>query len=209
MACYPPSRKKTAIQVSDAGPRTWCKAQSLAEAGAAIVVHYVNDAGGAAATVDAVNAAGRDAIALQADLSRPDEVADLFAKIDESAPVDCVVNNAGSYPVQEFTAMSAGDWQAVMAANLDTAVYVSQEAIRRMCSGGSGGSIVNIASIEGTDPALGHAHYAAAKAAVLMLTRSCSLEYGRQGIRVNAVSPGISTVPAKSPGAAFMCLVAI
>ena len=53
------------------------------------------------------------------------------------------------------------------------------------------GVIVNIASIEGTDPAMGHSHYASSKAGLLMLTRSLTLEYGRRGIRVNAVSPGL------------------
>ncbi len=166
-------------------------AMRLAEAGADIIVHYVNDAEGAAATVDAAKAAGRDAVSMQADLTHSDEVAEMFGKIDESGAVNCVVNNAGGYPVQGFTEMSAQDWQQVMAANLDSAVYVSQEAIRRMCDAGSGGAIVNIASIEGSDPAVGHAHYATSKAGALMLTRSCALEYGHKGIRVNAVSPGL------------------
>jgi len=87
--------------------------------------------------------------------------------------------------------MSAVEWQQVVAANLDSAVYVSQEAIRRMCDQKSGGAIVNIASIEGTDPAMGHSHYATSKAGLLMLTRSLTLEYGGQGIRTNAVSPGL------------------
>lgn len=164
----------------------------LAEAGADIIVHYVNDAKGAAATVDGVKAAGRNAVSMQADLSNFDEVAEMFVSIDaDGQPANCIVNNAGSYPVQGFTEMSAHDWQKVMAANLDSAAYVSQEAIRRMCDEGAGGTIVNIASITGSDPAVGHAHYATSKAGALMLTRSCALEYGHRDIRVNAVSPGL------------------
>ena len=163
----------------------------LAEAGADIIVHYVNDAVGAAATLDAVKAMGRGAVTLQADLTRPDEVAGMFTAIDESGSSPrCVVNNAGGYPVQMFADMSAVDWQQVVAANLDSAVYVSQEAVRRMCDQG-GGAIVNIASIEGKDPALGHSHYATSKAGLLMLTRSLTLEYAGRGIRTNAVSPGL------------------
>ena len=164
----------------------------LAEAGADIIVHYVNDADGAAATVDSVKATGRDALSMQADLSRAEEVARMFAGIDETglSPA-CVVNNAGSYPVQMFAEMSAIEWQQVVAANLDSAVYVSREAIRRMCDQDTGGAIVNIASIEGSDPAMGHSHYATSKAGLLMLTRSLTLEYGGKGIRVNAVSPGL------------------
>jgi NAD(P)-dependent dehydrogenase (short-subunit alcohol dehydrogenase family) len=164
----------------------------LAEAGADIIVHYVNDAVGAKRTVDAVKASGRDALSMQADLSRAEEVAMMFTAIDQSGPSPaCVVNNAGGYPVQMFAEMSAIEWQKVVAANLDSAVYVSQEAIRRMCDQDSGGTIVNIASIEGSDPAMGHSHYATSKAGLLMLTRSLTLEYATKGIRVNAVSPGL------------------
>ena len=164
----------------------------LAEAGADIIVHYVNDADGAAATVHAIKATGRDAVSVQADLTRAEEVARMFTGIDATGPSPgCVVNNAGGYPVQPFAEISAVEWQQVVAVNLDSAVYVSQEAIRRMCDQESGGAIVNIASIEGTDPAMGHSHYATSKAGLLMLTRSLTLEYGRNGIRTNAVSPGL------------------
>lgn len=163
----------------------------LAEAGAEIVVHYHADAEGARQTVDAVAAIGGEAVALQANLAEPGAVAALFSAIDASErPVNCVVNNAGTYPVQPFADMSASDWQNVMAANLDSAVYVSQQAIRRMCDMG-GGAIVNIASIEGTDPVPGHSHYSTGKAGLLMLTRSLTLEYASYGIRTNAVSPGL------------------
>jgi NAD(P)-dependent dehydrogenase (short-subunit alcohol dehydrogenase family) len=162
----------------------------LAEAGADIVVQYHSDEDGAAATVDAVTAIGAES--LQADLTIADEVAGMFAGFDKSnAPITCVVNNAGGYPVQGFTDMTAIEWQQVMAANLDSAVHVSRESIRRWCDGNIEGAIVNIASIEGTDPAMGHSHYATSKAGLLMLTRSLTLEYGGRGIRVNAVSPGL------------------
>jgi len=165
----------------------------LAEAGADVVVHYHSDADAAARTVQAI---GGNAISVQADLARPDDVTEMFGKIDATGlPATRVVNNAGSYPAQAFTEISVEDWRQVMAANLDSAVHVSQQAIRRMCDQNTGGAIVNIASIEGSDPAMGHSHYAASKAGLLMLTRSCALEYGRRGIRVNAVSPGLIARP--------------
>ena len=164
----------------------------LAEAGADVVVHYQSDADGAAQTVAEVTASGRNARSIQADLTNVDEVSDMFGKIDKSGPpVTCIVNNAGGYPVQGFVDMNAVEWHQVIAANLDSAVYVSQESIRRWCDANVEGAIVNIASIEGTDPAMGHSHYATSKAGLLMLTRSLTLEYGRRGIRVNAVSPGL------------------
>ena len=164
----------------------------LAEAGADVVVHYQSDADGAAQTVAAITAIGGNAESLQADLTIADEVAGMFGKLDRrGAPLSCAVNNAGGYPVQGFAEMTAIEWQQVMAANLDSAVHVSRESIRRWCDGNVKGAIVNIASIEGTDPALGHSHYATSKAGLLMLTRSLTLEYGGRGIRVNAVSPGL------------------
>lgn len=164
----------------------------LAQAGADVVVHYRSDAGGAAETVAAVTAIGRYAESIQANLTAADDVADMFSQIDNSGvPVSCAVNNAGGYPVQGFTEMTAIEWQQVIAANLDSAVHVSRECIRRWCENNTEGAIVNIASIEGTDPALGHSHYATSKAGLLMLTRSLTLEFGRNGIRVNAVSPGL------------------
>jgi NAD(P)-dependent dehydrogenase (short-subunit alcohol dehydrogenase family) len=164
----------------------------LAEAGADVVVHYHSDTDGAAETVSAVTAIGGNAESIQADLTDADSVAEMFSDIDKSgAPVSCTVNNAGGYPVQGFAEMSAVEWQQVIAANLDSAVNVCRESIRRWCDGNIRGTIVNIASIEGTDPALGHSHYATSKAGLLMLTRSLTLEYGRRGIRVNAVSPGL------------------
>lgn len=167
-------------------------AMRLAEAGADVVVHYQSDVDGAEKTVAAVRDLGRNAVAMQADLGDAEETAAMFRSLDEDGtPPTCVVNNAGGYPVQQFAEMTAIEWRAVTAANLDSAVHVSQESIRRWCSESLGGTIVNVASIEGTDPALGHSHYASSKAGLLMLTRAIALEYGRQGIRVNAVSPGL------------------
>lgn len=164
----------------------------LAEAGADVVVHYHSDADGAARTTDAVVALGRKADSIQADLSNADKVAGMFTGFDKSGlPVTCIVNNAGGYPVQGFAEMTAVEWQQVIAANLDSTVHVSRECIRRWCDGNIEGAIVNIASTEGTDPMMGHSHYATSKAGLLMLTRSLTLEYGRRGIRVNAVSPGL------------------
>ncbi len=164
----------------------------LAESGADIVVHYRNDIDGAAETVAAIGEVGRHAESMQADLTIADEVSAMFKKLDrDRVAVDGVVNNAGLYPLHGFSAMTDAEWRKVVAANLDSAVHVSREAIRRWCDAGVGGAIVNIASIEGSDPATGHSHYASAKAGLLVLTRALTLEYGGRGIRVNAVSPGL------------------
>jgi NAD(P)-dependent dehydrogenase (short-subunit alcohol dehydrogenase family) len=164
-------------------------AHRLAEAGAEVVVHYCSDFNGAARTVDEIVSAGGVASSMQADLSSEVDARKLLA--EAGAGITCVVNNAAIQPVSDIRNMSGDDWRSVMAANLDGAFHVTQAAARQMRQQAIAGAIVNIASIEGVDPAAGHSHYAASKAGLLMLTRACALEYGRDGIRFNAVSPGL------------------
>jgi NAD(P)-dependent dehydrogenase (short-subunit alcohol dehydrogenase family) len=100
-----------------------------------------------------------------------------------------VVNNAAAQPVTGIEDMSYEEWRAMLAANLDGAFLVTQRAARAWA--GTGGAIVNIASTEALDPAVGHAHYATSKAGLVMLSRAAALEMGAAGIRVNCVSPGL------------------
>ncbi len=168
-------------------------ATRLAEAGASIVVHYFSDAAGASDTAALISAGGGQAIIVQADLSSEAAVDTLFAELQEqNRRVDGVVNNAAAQPPAiRLQDISAADWQAVMAANLDSAFLVTRNAARSMGEAGSGGAVVNIASISGSDPAVGHSQYATSKAALIMLTRAAAQEYGSAGIRVNSVSPGL------------------
>jgi len=161
----------------------------LAEAGAEVVVHYFTDSSGAAQTVDEIATAGGVAHSAQADLSTEDEARRLL--IDAGANLSCVVNNAAAQPVSDIRDLGGDEWRAVLAANLDSAFYVTQAAAQHMRERKISGAVVNIASIEGSDPATGHSHYATSKAGLLMLTRACALEYGKDRIRFNAVSPGL------------------
>ena len=168
----------------------------LAEAGAEVVVHYRQDEDGATRTVDNIKTAGGSALAVQADLSSASAVSDLMAELDDAGGiVKLVVNNAAIQPVTNLAEISAQEWQGVISTNLNSAFFVTQAAARHMRDLGAAGAIVNIASIEGSDPARGHSHYAASKAGLLMLTRACALEYGADGIRCNAVSPGLIERP--------------
>ena len=167
-------------------------ARRIGEAGADVVIHFRDNMAAAKALEDEIRAMGVEVICLQADLAHADGVQKLFVSIDSSgAAVDLVVNNAAAQPVQALAGMSVADWQTVIAANLDSAFAVTQAAAERLRSGEKAGSIVNIASIEGSDPAVGHSHYATSKAGMLMFTRASALEYGAAGIRINAVSPGL------------------
>lgn len=163
----------------------------LADAGATILVHYCSDADGAQQTVDEIVTDGGTAKRVQADLSSEAHADALFAALDDTQDVSCVINNAAAQPVTALGDLSGEEWRNVLAANLDSAFYVTQAAARHLRARGNAGAIVNIASIEGSDPAVGHSHYATSKAGLLMLTRSCALEYGPDGIRCNAVSPGL------------------
>ena len=108
----------------------------------------------------------------------------------EHGRLDAVVNNAGVQPVEPLPDMTVEQWQSVLDVNLTGPFAVTQAAVRFSVS-----SITHIASIEGSHPAVGHAHYAASKAALIMHARAAALEYGPRGIRVNTVSPGLIARP--------------
>lgn len=158
-------------------------ARGLAAAGANVIAHYYTDDESARRLIDDIGAG----VAAQADLSSASAVE---ALLEETRP-DLVVNNAAIQPVQALADTSPAEWRRVHAANLDSAFFVTRCATRFWQAEGHRGAIVNIASIEGSDPAAGHGHYASSKAGLIMLTRACALEYGPAGIRVNAVSPGL------------------
>jgi len=170
----------------------WGIARRLAEAGASVVAHYFGGKDRAEQLVSAIEDAGGKAIAVKADLTSDFATAKMFSRLEKDEwPVDLVVNNAAVQPVESLADISPEDWRHVLAANLESAFLVSRLASKSLIERGAAGAIVNIASIEGLDPAIGHAHYASSKAGLLMFTRAAALEYGQQGIRVNAVSPGL------------------
>lgn len=163
----------------------------FAEAGAAIAVHYRASESGAAETIDAITRQGRRAEVVQADLrSAGAAKSAVDHAIKTLGRLDVLINNAGTYPVTPLLQLTPDEWRDVISANLDSVHYCTQAAAQVMRLRG-GGAIVNIASIEAMNPAPGHAHYDAAKSAVLMYTRAAARELGPDGIRVNAVSPGL------------------
>lgn len=155
----------------------------FAEAGAKVAVHYhanraaaealAGDIGGVAFAADLADEAGCKAL--------------MDAVAGALGPVDVLVNNAGLQPVVPFDAISGAAMTEMMAANVGGPMAL----MRALALAERPASVVNIASIEGLQPAGGHAHYAASKAALIMLTRAAALELGPKGIRVNSVSPGL------------------
>nr|WP_091456026.1 SDR family NAD(P)-dependent oxidoreductase [Actinokineospora iranica] len=165
----------------------------FAAAGAAVVAHHHR--ADADALVGRIVAAGGRAVALAADLTDDAECHRLVRQAAEwGGRLSALVNNAGIQPVLPLAEMSAAQWRAVVDTNLTSAFSCTQAAAAVLGPAG-GGSVTHIASIEGSRPAHGHAHYSAAKAALIMHARAAALEYGPSGIRVNTVSPGLVDRP--------------
>jgi 3-oxoacyl-[acyl-carrier protein] reductase len=163
----------------------------FAEHGAAVAVHCRTAVREARALADRIQDAGGRATVVRGDLIDPSECHRIVREAAEwgGGRLTALVNNAGVQPVRELAGMTAEEWRAVVDTNLGSVFACTQAAAEVM--GESGGSVTHIASIEASAPAPGHAHYSAAKAAVVMHARAAALEYGPLGIRVNTVSPGL------------------
>lgn len=112
--------------------------------------------------------------------------------VDRHGRIDIIVNNAGGSPATDAAIASPRFVEAIMKLNLYAPLYMAQAAHAHMAAAG-GGSIVNIASVSGIRPSPGTAIYGAAKAGLLNLTQSLAAEWGRDGIRVNAIIAGLMT----------------
>ncbi len=171
-------------------------ARLAATQGYAVVVNYATDTAAAAQLVQAIQAGGGTAVALQADVSREEQVLALYARIDrEFGRLDALVNNAGVVDrAQRLAEQSLARWQRLFAINVYGTLLCAREAVRRMSTrqGGRGGAIVNVSSVAATLGGAGqYVDYAATKGAVDSLTVGLAREVAAEGIRVNAVRPGI------------------
>jgi len=139
----------------------------------------------------ACTAARIGATAVECDLSEPDAVDRAMAEaIDRLDGVDVLVNNAGIFAIRPLLDISADDWDRMFDVNVRSMLLATQAGARAMIDGGTGGRIVNMASMGGKDGAAGQAHYAASKAAVISLTQVAAKELGPHGITVNSICPG-------------------
>ncbi len=167
-----------------------------AKQGYDIAVNYQSDEGAAASVVADCEVAGVRALAIQGDMAREADIIRLFETVDtELGRVTHLVNNAGiTGRASRLDAADPATIRACIDINVTGAILVAQEAIKRMAKslGGSGGAIVNLSSAAVT---LGGPNafvwYAASKGAIDSLTIGLSKELGADGIRVNAVAPGM------------------
>lgn len=161
-----------------------------------VCVNYKSNADAAQAVVKAVTEAGRRAIAVQADVGVEADVRRLFETCDSKlGTLTALVNNAGMLETQSRVEnMDAARIHRVFAANVTSVFICSREAVKRMSTkhGGGGGAIVNLSSRAAVLGAANeYVDYAAAKAAVDTLTIGLAHEVAQEGIRVNAVRPGV------------------
>ena len=167
-------------------------ALAFAREGADVALNYLDDPGAAETVMREVRAAGRRATLVQADVARPAEAATMVARaLAELGGLDVLVNNAGVYPRVPFLAMRESDWDLVLDVNLKGGFFCAQAAAQAMIDGGRRGSIINMAS-QAIRGAVRGVHYSASKGGVVAMTRAMALELAPNGIRVNAIAPGLT-----------------
>ena len=165
-------------------------AVELAKAGADVIVNYIGNEAVAQETVEKVEALGRKALKIKADVGNADEVQ---AMVDEAhaafGHIDVLVNNAGITRDGLLIRMKDSDWDDVLNINLK-GVYLVSKAVAKLMVKQRSGRIINMTSVSGVTGNVGQANYAAAKAGVIGLTKTCAKELAARGITVNAVAPG-------------------
>ena len=165
-------------------------AVELAQRGARVVVNYNASAAAAQELVAELKGQGREAIAVQADVSRLDQAQALIkAATDAFGRLDILVNNAGTTRDMLLAMMKEEDWDIVLATNLKSAFNCCKAALRPMMRQ-KYGRIVNITSVSGLAGNAGQTNYAASKAGLVGFTKSLAKEVGSRNITVNAVAPG-------------------
>jgi len=167
-----------------------------ADAGYRVVVNYASNDAAAAALVQDIEQAGGKAVAIKADVGNEADVLSMFGQVDRAfGRLDALVNNAGILDVKSrLDGMSVARMERVMRVNVIGSMLCAREAVKRMSThhGGKGGAIVNLSSMAAhIGGANQYVDYAASKGAIDTFTIGLAREVAGEGIRVNAVSPGI------------------
>jgi 2-deoxy-D-gluconate 3-dehydrogenase len=179
---------KTALVTGSSAGIGAAIAVAIAESGADVVCH--GHSRPAEETCKGIERLGRRAMAVQADLSKPEGAQKLFQKAQSFAAIDILVNNAGIIrraPAHQF---AIEDWDLVLQVNLRSVFQLSQLAGREWIENKKPGKIVNIASLLAFQGGITVPAYAASKGAVAQLTKALANEWAPRGINVNAIAPG-------------------
>ncbi|MGA8549901.1 MAG: SDR family oxidoreductase [Stellaceae bacterium] len=178
-------------------------ALALGRAGADVVVNFVTGAEEAEKVVAEIARSGVRAIAHAADVSREDQVQDMFRRaIAEFGTLDILINNAGLQRDAPFHAMTLSQWETVIGVNLTGQFLCAREAVREFLRRGvvpsvskAAGKIICMSSVHQMIPWAGHANYAASKGGLKMMMETLAQEVAPQRIRVNGIAPGAVRTP--------------
>ncbi len=178
-------------------------ALAMGAAGANVVVNYVSSEEKAKEVVETIAAGGSQAYAHKADVSKEDQVQDVFQQMIKTfGTVDIVVNNAGLQRDAPFDKMTLEQWNFVLGVNLTGQFLCSREAVREFKRRGvvkevscAAGKIICVSSVHELIPWAGHANYAASKGGVLLMMKSMAQELAPYRIRVNSICPGAIRTP--------------
>ncbi|AVA23267.1 MULTISPECIES: SDR family oxidoreductase [unclassified Rhizobium] len=189
---------KSPVLLVTGGSRGIGAAVSIAAArqGWAVAVNYASNKAAAEAVVTAIRDAGGEAIAVAGDVGSPEDIRSIFSTVDQHfGRLDGLVNNAGIVDrVQRLDEMTPERLDRMFRINITGSMLAAAEAVRRMSTrhGGKGGAIVNLSSVAATLGGGGqYVDYAASKGAIDTFTLGLAREVAAEGIRVNAVRPGI------------------
>jgi glucose 1-dehydrogenase len=175
----------------------------LAQAGADVVVNYIVAPDVAEDVCHRIEALGRRAIAIRADVSKEDDMVAMFAKaIDHFGTLHVVVSNAGLQRDAPFDKMTMEQWNTVIGVNLTGQFLCTREAAREFKRRGvvesvsaAAGKIICMSSVHQVIPWAGHANYAASKGGVMLLMKTIAQELAPHRIRVNGIAPGAIRTP--------------
>lgn len=178
-------------------------AKALAGAGAAVVVNYVVNPDAANQVVADIQAAGGEAMALQADVSNEEQVQAMFKQMIAAwGTIDILVNNAGLQRDSAFENMTLQQWNTVIGINLTGQFLCAREAVREFLRRGPKpeissalGKIICMSSVHEVIPWGGHVNYAASKGGIMLLMKSMAQELAPKKIRVNSIGPGAIQTP--------------
>jgi NAD(P)-dependent dehydrogenase (short-subunit alcohol dehydrogenase family) len=191
----PDFRGKTAIVTGGGSGLGRAMAERLASLGATAVLAGRRPEP-LAEGVARIEASGGRAVALPTDVRDPDAVQQLVDRVVAGhGRVDCLINNAAGNFISPTKDLTPNGWNAVVNIVLNGTFYCSRAAGNAMIADGRGGAILNIVASYAWTGGPGTAHSAAAKAGVVSLTQTLAAEWGRYGIRTNALSPGIVNTP--------------
>ena len=168
-------------------------ALELARQGVDVVVNYAGSEAKAHEVVEEIKGLGREAIAIQCDVSNSESVTDMVKEtVDHFGKIDILVNNAGITRDNLLMRMKENEWDDVMNINLK-GVFLCTKAVTRQMMKQRYGRIINISSVVGVSGNPGQANYVAAKAGVIGLTKTSAKELASRGITVHAIAPGFIT----------------